>query len=64
MNIITLILILIGIGVMLWLVNTKIPMDAKIKNILNIVVVVLVVIWLLSVFGIWGHLNSAQVPRI
>ena len=35
--------ILIVVGVLLWLVNNYIPMDAKIKNILNIVVVIAVV---------------------
>ena len=48
---------LIVIGVLLWLANTYIPMDGKIKNILNIVVVILVVLWLLSVFGIFSTLG-------
>jgi hypothetical protein len=47
-----LIISLIVIGILLWLVNTYIPMDAKIKNILNIVVVIAVVLWLLSAFGV------------
>jgi len=53
--------ILIVLGVGLWLVNTYIPMDAKIKNILNIVVVVAVCLWLLSLFfpGLW---SSANIP--
>jgi len=50
MPIIQLILILIVIGVLLWLANTYIPMDPKIKKILNWVVVIVVVLWLLSVF--------------
>jgi hypothetical protein len=51
---ISLIVTLIVIGVLLWLVNQYIPMDAKIKQILNIVVVIVVVIWLLHVFGLIG----------
>ncbi|MGB7044720.1 MAG: Thivi_2564 family membrane protein, partial [Methylocella sp.] len=43
---------LIVVGVLLWLVNTYIPMDAKINRILNIVVVIAVVIWLLQAFGL------------
>jgi len=49
---ISLILTIVVIGVILWAVNTYIPMDAKIKNILNIVVVIAVVLWLLTVFGL------------
>ena len=43
---------LIVVGVLLWLVNSMIPMDAKIKTILNAVVVIAVVLWLLSFFGL------------
>ena len=47
---------LVIIGVLLWLVNTYIPMDGKIKNILNIIIVIGVVIWLLQAFGLLGGL--------
>ena len=60
---ISLIVTLIVIGVLLWLVNIYIPMDAKIKNIVNVVVVICVVLWLLNVFGVLGSVNMA-VPRI
>ena len=60
MPIITIVITLIIVGVLLWLANTYIPMDGKIKKILNIVVVVLVVLWLLNVFGIWGRLGSVR----
>jgi len=49
MSLINLVIVLIVVGVLLWLVNAYIPMDAKIKQILNIVVVIVVVLWLLSV---------------
>jgi hypothetical protein len=45
-------IILIVVGVILWLVNSYIPMDHKIKRILNVVAVIFVIIWLLNVFGI------------
>ena len=51
---------LIVVGVLLWLVNTYIPMDSKIKNILNIVVVVIVVLWLLKVIGLLDSLQSIR----
>jgi hypothetical protein len=60
---INLVIILIVVGVLLWVVNTYIPMDRKIKNILNIVVVIAVVIWLLQVFGVLGSLNSIHIGR-
>jgi hypothetical protein len=63
MPLINLVIVLIVVGVLLWLVNTYIPMDAKIKQILNIVVVIAVVLWLLSVFGILGSMSSIRVGR-
>ncbi|MDR6845965.1 Thivi_2564 family membrane protein [Flavobacterium granuli] len=61
MPLITVLLVLIVVGVLLWLVNTYIPMDSKIKNIFNIVVVIFVIIWLLKVFGIFDNLMSVHV---
>jgi hypothetical protein len=62
MSIVSILITIIVVGVLLWLVNTYIPMDGKIKKILNIVVVIIVVLWLLSTFGILGthslHLRS------
>ncbi len=55
------ILVLIVVGVLLWLVNNYVPMDGKIKSILNAVVVILVVLWLLQAFGILGSLNNVGV---
>jgi hypothetical protein len=60
MSLITIVVSLIVVGVLLWLVNTYIPMDAKIKKILNVVVVVVVVIWLLNVFGVLDHLRNVR----
>ena len=52
------IIVLIVVGVLLWLVNNYIPMDSKIKSILNAVVIIAVVIWLLQAFGVLGSLGS------
>jgi hypothetical protein len=54
---------LIVVGVLLWLVNTYIPMDSKIKSTLNAVVVIGVVLWLLSVFGLLSGISDLQVGR-
>ncbi len=61
MPLINIIIALIVIGVLLWLVNSYIPMDRKIKNILNAVVVIAVVLWLLQTFGLLGSLGSIHV---
>jgi hypothetical protein len=63
MSLINLVVVLIVVGVLLWLVNTYIPMDRKIKQILNIVVVIVVVIWLLQVFGVIGSLGNIRIGR-
>jgi Fe2+ transport system protein B len=61
---ISLVITLIVVGVLLWLVNTYIPMDGKIKQILNVIVVICVVLWLLSAFGVLGHTGDIQVPQV
>ncbi len=61
MSLLTILLVIIVAGFVLWLVNTMIPMDRKIKKILNIVVVVVVCIWLLKVFGLLSTLTNIHV---
>ncbi len=61
MSLISIVLTLVVVGVLLWLVNTYIPMDGKIKRILNIVVVIVVILWLLQVFGLIGSLYGVRV---
>ncbi len=57
------VIVLVVVGVLLWLVNTFLPMDAKIKSILNIVIVIAVVLWLLRAFGILGSLSEFRIGR-
>lgn len=52
MPLINLIITLVVVGVILFLINNYLPMDGKIKNILNIVVVIAVIVWLLRSFGL------------
>ncbi|HZV57277.1 MAG TPA: Thivi_2564 family membrane protein [Sphingobium sp.] len=61
MPLLTIIIVLIVVGVLLWLVNNYIPMDSKIRSILNGVVVILVVLWLLQAFGVLGSLGNVRV---
>lgn len=58
MPILTIVLVLIAAGVVLWLVNKYIPMQSTVKSLLNAVVVIVLVIWLLKVFGVWGSLST------
>ena len=64
MPLVTLVGVLIVVGVLLWLVNTYIPMDGKIKSILNAVVVICVVVWLLNVFGVLDHISAIHIGRM
>ena len=61
MPILTILIVLIIVGVVLYLINNYIPMDRKIKSILNIVVVICVIIWLLKVFGLFNSLGNVKV---
>ena len=61
MPIINLIIILVVVGVILWVVNSYIPMQPTIKKILNVVVIIAVIIWLLSVFGVIGNISTIRV---
>ena len=63
MDLISLVVVLVVVGVLLWLVNNYIPMDSKIKQILNIVVVVAVVAWLLNVLGLMNSIRGVRVGR-
>lgn len=63
MPLIHLIITLIVVGVILWLINSYIPMQATIKKILNVVVVIVVILWLLSVFGVIGPLSGLRIGR-
>ena len=56
MPLINLVVTLIVVGVLLWAVNTYIPMDRRIKQILNVVIVIAVVLWLL--LGWWLALGT------
>ena len=63
MSLITICIVLIVVGLLLWLVNTYIPMQGTIKSILNAVVIIVLIIWLLQAFGILGSLGNVRVGR-
>ena len=61
MPLLTILIVLVVVGVILWLINNYVPMDRKIKSILNVVAVIVVVIWLQQVFGVFGSLKNLHV---
>jgi hypothetical protein len=61
MSLIHLVIVLAIVGVILWVINSYIPMQSTIKKILNVVVVVAVVVWLLSVFGVIGNISAIRI---
>ena len=64
MPLLTVVITLIVVGVLLWLVNTYIPMAGSIKSILNLVVVIAVILWLLYGYGVIGHSGEIRLPTI
>lgn len=64
MSILTIILVIVVVGVVLWAINTYLPMAPPIKNILNIVVILLLVVWLLSAFGLFDALGRVKVGKV
>lgn len=61
MSLIGVVITLVVVGVLLWLLNNYVPMDSKIKTIINVVVVIVVVIWLLQAFGLIGSLQNIRI---
>ena len=61
MPLINVVLTLVVVGVVLWLINSYIPMQSTIKSILNVIVVIVLVIWLLKAFGVLDSLGSVRV---
>lgn len=60
---ISVVLTLVVIGVLLWLLQTSVPMDATIKKAIQIVVIVCVAVWLLQVFGLWSA-RDIPIPKV
>jgi hypothetical protein len=63
MSLIHLIVILIVVGFLLWLANRYIPMEPRIKSILNIVVIIALILWLLSAFGVLSSFSGIRIGK-
>lgn len=64
MPLINVVVTLVVVGVVLWLINTYIPMQSTIKSILNAVVVIVVVLWLLYGFGVISGGGDIRMPKV
>ena len=64
MPVMQIVIVLIVVGVLLWLVNSFIPMAGSIKSILNAVVVIVVVVWLLNIFGLLHSITTMHVGHM
>ena len=64
MTLVSIVLMLVVVGLVMWLINTYIPMAAGIKSVLNIVVLIVVTIWLLQGFGIIGTIPGVRIPAL
>ncbi|HYL26483.1 MAG TPA: Thivi_2564 family membrane protein [Candidatus Nitrosotalea sp.] len=61
MPLIEIVVVLIVVGVLLWLINSYIPMAGAIKSLLNAVVVIALIVWILKVVGLWHQITSLRV---
>ena len=64
MPLLNLIVVIVLVGVLLWLVNKFVPMDANVKSILNAVVIIALVLWILALFLPIGNINSIHVGHV
>lgn len=64
MTLVQIVVILVVVGLVMWLINTYIPMAGAIKSLLNIVVFVVVLVWVLQTFGLVGAIPGLKMPRL
>jgi hypothetical protein len=64
MTLVSIVVILVIVGLVMWLINTYIPMAGAIKSLLNVVVFVVVLIWVLQVFGLIGNIPGLRIPPL
>ena len=63
MSLLSIIIAIVVVGILLWAINSFIPMEGKVKQILNIVVILFLVVWLLQAFGLFDYIGSVHVGR-
>lgn len=45
------IIVIVIVGLILWIVNSYVPMPPPIKTVLNVAVAIIILLWLLSILG-------------
>jgi len=63
-TLVNIVVILVVVGLVMWLINTYIPMAGAIKSLLNIVVFIVVLVWLLQTFGVMGPIAGVRIPAL
>jgi hypothetical protein len=61
MSLLSIILLIVIIGVVLWAINSFIPLDANIKKLLNVVIIIVLVIFLLKALGAFAYLGGVKI---
>ena len=64
MSLMNIAVVLVVVGLVLWLINTYIPMAGGMKSLLNVVAFVVVLVWLLQVFGLIGQIRGVHIPPL
>jgi hypothetical protein len=64
MTLVSIVIVLVVVGLLLWLINTYIPMAAAIKSVLNVVVFIVVAVWLLQGVGLVGNIPGVHIPAL
>jgi len=61
MPILLIIMVIVAAGILLWLIERFVPMEATMRMILRAVVVIIIIVWLLKISGLWNALMSVRI---
>ena len=64
MTLANIVVVLVVTGLVMWLINTYIPMANAIKSLLNVVVFIVVLVWVLQGIDIIGAIPGVTMPRL
>lgn len=63
MPLISVVITLLIVGVLLWLFETYIPLNAQIKKIIQVIILIAVVLWLLQLAGVLATVGTIPFPH-
>lgn len=63
MPLITVVIVLILFGLILWAIEKYLPLSLSIKRLIEIVIVVAIVLWLLQIFGLLDAITAVKVGK-